>query len=405
MDCTLWFCKDGILRAKLKDSSEMISVKFLQEQKNQNDMNFWFEWWDTITYFEEGLTIGKFLQCLEPWAEFWGAYTGKNITSYIRESKKEYVKNKEKDNYEPFDWIELIYSTKLKPKVLYDESENDEELMQDFEKWIKEPKTIALSGTWSMYSNYDLFGYTKGKDDRFSTEGMKMNHMFNVPLVLNQQNIVVIEDHAFKRYFGKEYNWLSKNQFGICEINRRDTKMKYLVSDYFHSMKDVVSGFFFWMHETPYERDDFIDKISNMIDELEKNGEFKKANEIIGNTLYQIGEGNEESIVDFSKFLDIDKPQENKQEQKEEIIKLNNNDEEIHILPDAFDDLMIQSAEEKEEWDSLVEKAKNYQGKKLVQEGEVEIAKPIENRINSVLVKGIDKKAVPKPTDFKKEIR
>ena len=66
---------------------------------------------------------------------------------------------------------------------------------------------------------------------------------------------------------------------------------------------------------------------------------------------------------------------------------------------------MIQSAEEKEEWDSLVEKAKNYQGKKLVQEGEVEIAKPIENRINSVLVKGIDKKAVPKPTDFKKEIK
>ena len=44
MDYTLWFCKDGILRAKLKDSSEMISVKFLQEQKNQNDMNFWFGW-------------------------------------------------------------------------------------------------------------------------------------------------------------------------------------------------------------------------------------------------------------------------------------------------------------------------------------------------------------------------
>ena len=142
-----------------------------------------------------------------------------------------------------------------------------------------------------------------------------------------------------------------------------------------------------------------------MIDELEKNGEFKKANEIIGNTVYQIGEGNEESIVDFSKFLDIDKPQENKQEQKEEIIKLNNNDEEIHILPDAFDDLMIQSAEEKEEWDSLVEKAKNYKGKKLVQEGEVEIAKPIENRINSVLVKGIDKKAQPQRTEFKKEIK
>ena len=66
---------------------------------------------------------------------------------------------------------------------------------------------------------------------------------------------------------------------------------------------------------------------------------------------------------------------------------------------------MIQSAEEKEEWDNLVEKAKNYQGKKLVQEGEVEIAKPIENRVNSVLVKGIDKKAQPQQTEFKKEIK
>ena len=115
----LYFCTDGILRAKLSDNKPMIPVKFLQEsgENPDNDFRFWVRWWESNVHFESGLTVGKFLACLEPWGEFWSDFTGKNVVEYIKESRRPIVvKNKENDE-EPLSWVGLSYYTEISPET------------------------------------------------------------------------------------------------------------------------------------------------------------------------------------------------------------------------------------------------------------------------------------------------
>ena len=117
MDFDIYFCKDGILRAKYSDKYPMIPLNFIQQNLKQKDLSFWSRWWESNVYFEDGLTVGKFLICLEPWAEFWGDMTLKNVSAYIAEVRKPYDISKEKEK--PLSWIGISYYTELDTSVEY----------------------------------------------------------------------------------------------------------------------------------------------------------------------------------------------------------------------------------------------------------------------------------------------
>jgi hypothetical protein len=76
-DAKLVFCKDGILRVSHYSSKIPIPLIFFQSEskyfKNKN-LAFLAQWFDNRVIFEKDTTIGSFLNCLEPWKNFWKDY-------------------------------------------------------------------------------------------------------------------------------------------------------------------------------------------------------------------------------------------------------------------------------------------------------------------------------------------
>ena len=102
----LIFSQDGVLRARLGDKKPALPLSFLKRESKTTSLRFLSYWMEKEVSFEKGLTVGSFLECLEPFTDFLDEWIGKDISSYIKESKKPIAINKRKD----FDWVTLFFS-------------------------------------------------------------------------------------------------------------------------------------------------------------------------------------------------------------------------------------------------------------------------------------------------------
>lgn len=262
MNYIICFCADGVLRAKYSDSTPMLPMQFIQKNSEyaENDLRYWVENWDNIVLFEEGLTISSFLFCLEPWVNFWSDLTRINIKEYLKEVRKPAIV---KDNDQS--WISLAYYTEYNLFSSYEEDENDDQLFEeDMNAWFDAPRLTSLSSKWDISSGYSVSHYQLGKDQNVAMEHTSFNEIANVKLILVEDHKVMFHDLGIRQYFGdKDDQLFQQDAFGINTLNHH-VPLKFLVGRKYHTMREVVEGFFNWMYKDPVTRDKLAEDLTEV---------------------------------------------------------------------------------------------------------------------------------------------
>ncbi len=377
MDFDIYFCNDGILRARYTDHRPMVPLKFIQEQGRFSDLSFWVRWWENSVYFEKGLTLSKFLLCLEPWKDFWSEITLKDVSAYIEEVRKPILVGSEGTT---IDWIDISYLTEIEAKKEFLDTEDDESLMRrDFNAWINSEKNARLTGHWDINSHYKVTGYKLGEDEHYSIDYSPMNELANIPIILNDQHILMFQGWSLDRFFEKDPIF-KKNAFGICSLSKGSNK--YLYGKKYHRTRDVIEGFFWWLFRTPVSRDGFVDSLKDSMKEFE---DYQKSEEISEKIT-------KDKIVSLEDYK-------NKKETKED----NDSDDkkmEVKIAPGAFSSMIDDFERNGNYWDDLIRKAKKE--KIVLKIGNVKTTEPLENRIYNYVIKSEDVNSSPKATEYKK---
>jgi hypothetical protein len=326
MEFDLYFCNDGVLRAKLSDKQPLLPLSLIQSQSEKSDLNFWSYWWGCNTYFEDGLTIATFLECLEPWKDFCGEFIGKDIGAYIKEVRKPTLVKEKEDS---IDWIGLSFRTEISPNVSY-----ERELEDDLLPWLNADKKIKLkkiklTGDWHIDGHYQLSGYKNGYVEHYSIDSMAMNEIANIPLYLNNKQFLYVSDYRIGKLLSEDNMLLNKIGFGIREIKSEDINkksFKYISADKENSFRDVIEGFFWWFASTPVHREEINDEIKKSIEEYEKS----------------------KDRTDLS-----DNPKE------EVIVSVTENEKlKVDIAPNAFSGLIEESNRKKDYWEQMIKVAK-----------------------------------------------
>ncbi len=250
----IYFCVDGVLRATPLDSKGvLIPLTFIQQNENKSDLAFWGQWWHSSVIFEKGLTVAQFLRCIAPWAHFWGELTQTDISAYISEMRKPHLVSHLDESEDKIDWINLSVMTTLKPEISY--APDDSILAHSFKvnEWLNAKKQTQLTGEWHIDSVYALTGYVIGKEEHYAVDYMPMNKLANLPLVLDDKQYIVIDDHYLKAILSDEQLLLKETAFSVCKM---EDCLTYLVSKKRHSMRDVMDGFFENLSQTPVLRDE-----------------------------------------------------------------------------------------------------------------------------------------------------
>jgi hypothetical protein len=383
MDFDLYFCTDGILRAKLNDDKPMIPVKFLQDNGSHkgNDFRFWARWWECNTYFEEGLTVGKFLSCLEPWGEFWSDFTGKDIISYIKESRRPIVISKEekKEDEKPLSWISITYHTDLSPISEYSDDDDIKDILDDINGWFNKPKNTRLTGEWEINSSYKVSGFVEGKEEQYSIDYFPMNKLANIPIVLSDKHILYFSNWKLNQILGEDKDhFFQNNAFGLCSTKEGFTR--FVIGNKIHNIKDIIEGFFWWFHSNPSSRNEFIETILERKEAIDEalDASLDKENEVLQSNVINLFDKKSESINTESKSKNM----------------------KVNIANNAFSPIIMSIERDKVYWEEMLEKA--YKNNNIVLKiGKVEKAKSPEKRIFSYIIKNDNDPANPKPSDYK----
>lgn len=376
MNFTLYFCADGILRARFSEDKPMIPVKFLQEQSSfkDNDFRFWTKWWESKTFFENGLTVSSFLKCLEPWGVFWSDLTGKDVVAYIKEVRKPVIVSN--DPSEVFDWIQLSHCIETDIESEFFESEEDKELFsEDLNAWFNSAKKMRLTGEWNIYNTFTLHGFKNGEDINYGVEYTSINKLANVPLVLNPKITVSFNEHQLRRYYDKDNaSIIKKGAFGVVKLD-----------NYFHLMgkkefniREIVEGFFWWMFSNPQKAETFLQSLKDDVDE------------IMDSDIPELKNTDSNVVSLFPKSKELSKEEE--QEAEEELKR------EVRVAPGAFDSIINRLNDDDEYWNEMLDKAKTE--KIILKIGQTNNQNPVENRFFYKII--TDKSiSIPKPNDYK----
>jgi hypothetical protein len=383
MDFQLYFCADGILRAKLNDNKPMIPLKFLQENSStkDNDFRFWARWWESSTYFESGLTVGKFLSCLEPWGEFWSDFTGKDVVEYIKESRRPTVVKDNEDGEDPLSWVGLSYYTEVNPSIEYGDEDSIENMLEDLDDWFNRAKKTRLTGEWEMYGSYKLSGYVEGKDEQYSIDYTPMNKLANLPFILNDKQVLYFCNWKMPQILGEgKEHFFKEDAFGLCKT--KDGFTQFLIGEKYHNIRDIVEGFFWWFHATPTSRNDFMEDLLSRKMVYEDSIEIDLDEE----------EEKESNVVSlFGKEIEYPEDAvENTESDKKKVV----------VASNAFSPIVEKLSRESQYWEDMLEIA-SKENEVVLKIGKTEEAKVPEKRIFGHIIKDDADPANPKPSDYK----
>ena len=362
MEFEVIFCTDGILRIKL-GNKPMIPAKFIYDSyEYKSDLSFWTRWWEGYTYFEEGLTVGQFLRCLEPWSEFWTDLTHKNIQSFIDESRKlTLVKDEEGNEDEhPLSWVSFSYHLEMDLESEYEKDSFDTD---DINEWFNRPQNVKLTGNWNIHGSYKLTGYSYGYNEQYGIEHSPMNELASLPIVLSDKQILVASDFSAKRILGQDYELFKPDSFGVRTVAHGDSGYKtiYLQGEKNHRLREMIEGFFWWFPSNPTSREEFNESLKLSVDELKNLDD----------------EENESNVIPLFK-------------EPEDLIAANDNVEDpkklkVVVAEGAFAPIIKQMDRDSKFWEELLEKAKD-DNDVVIKIGEFKQAQAPENRIFAYIV-------------------
>jgi hypothetical protein len=245
----LIFSSDGFLRARLGEGKPALPLFFLKNESNKSNINFMSYWMTKKVIFEEGLTIGSFLQNLEPFQDYLNEYLGKKISSYIKESKKLISVEKRKN----FDWIALFHTYTIS---------------EEFE--TNQNKELLLVNKWKIYENYSLAGYFYNNNEHYGIEKFSIASIQHIPLFLDKNTRVIINEKEVQG-IDKERRLLNKNAFGVMSKKfHSNFELQYLLSEKEHSFREVIEGFFKNFNIDIDSRTNEIEMLENFMEILEE---------------------------------------------------------------------------------------------------------------------------------------
>lgn len=373
MEYEIIFCNDGVLRLKF-GNKPLLSLKSMQEVEKMDDFSFIVNFWHYSCIFEDGLNIGSFLQCISPWSDFFSKLTGKNIKSFIDESKKP-TPTEKLDKL--VDFITLSYVTDIDNKLEYERSNLN---LKDISSWFSEKREFNLTNLWNLNSGYRLTGYNKQQEDQYSLSASKMNEISHVPVFLEKRHFILFHEFMVREKMGKSYRMFADNAKGIQHLKSglHDYSITYIESEKLHNLQEVVRGFFELLHNSTASRDYFFDGLAMDMKKLEK--EHHKAREIINkedNNVIEVQFAqNKEAKGNTEQEYNIDK--------KDNITQLpvKEKSREITVNPGAFSGL-VQYYEEQEIF--IDEELSKIKDKEILKIGKVKSGEPPQTRIGALI--------------------
>lgn len=264
----LVFCSDGILRVKRGDKP---LVPLLAFQKDKTDLYFMSSYWEENVTFEEGTTIGSFLDCLSPWIDFWSEYIRKDLKSYLAESKKpRLVKSDEVKMY-----AVLNYTTEVR---VHSESNKNLSDFEDMNEFFNDSTPPTLKPFWDFDSFYKLTGYKVGEVEHYTLDYTPMNELADYLFFLSNRHIIHTNDFTYDKYGDKDKCLFNKDAFGI-KIAATESKRgytEYVVGSKNHNIREVIESFFWWFSSTPKARDEFNEylkeELSEVMEDIDRDG-------------------------------------------------------------------------------------------------------------------------------------
>lgn len=246
----LVFSSDGVLRAKLGDNKPALPLFFLKTQSKHSELRFMSYWLSQTVIFEEGLTIGSFLTNLEPFQDYLNEYLGKDISAYIKESKK-LISIEQRKN---FDWITLFHN--------YTICEINE---------LNEEKEPLLTNQWKIYENYSIAAYNYDDSEHYAVEKYAIQKIQHIPLFLDQKTRIIINEKEILN-IDQSQMLLNEQAFGVIKQEvAKDYHLKYLLSQKTHTLTQVIEGFFKYFNANISSRENEIEMLEDFIEDLEED--------------------------------------------------------------------------------------------------------------------------------------
>ena len=265
MSFSIVFCNDGILRVKHLDNQPLIPLIDFQNESKEEDYPFMVKFWEDDTIFENGLTIGNFLNCLQPWENFWSLYTHKNISEYIKESKKPAIVKPDRDK-----WYAMItYSNEISAETKSNKSMDD---FKDLNEFFNDKTPPTILPFWNVEGYYKLTGYKIEEVEHYTLDHTPINEIAHMPIILNPYQVLNVNDYVFDLYGNKEDFIINQKALGLREvkdkINDREYVFKYVLGHKTHKLREVIDAFFWWFSKNPDSRDEFnqslMDSVANL---------------------------------------------------------------------------------------------------------------------------------------------
>lgn len=350
----LYFCNDGVLRVKT-GNKPMLPLEFIYniyKERKEDTYSFMTYWMKRNTYFEEGLTVGKFVIALEPWAEFFKLITNVNVPAYIDEVKKPYLV-KQNEDIETLDYLMIYFSTTIQDEIEF--KKDNEEF--DIEKFLNSKKEARLNGEFSINSDFTCSGYKKGIVEEFSVSHTPLRKLVNTPIFLSEKQFVFFENYYRKKILGKEKTLLRSSDYGVIE---GQFEKHALQGSIYYKLEDVIAAFFDWMDYEPASRDAFNEELKILSQMAQEQFELEK------NETPTIDEENEEETISGD-AKDTDETRK------------------ISIMPGAFQPIIDKAKEEINIYETYLEIAKK-DNSAIIRIGEIKTAFCEETRMKKEII-------------------
>lgn len=270
MDPTFYFCKDGVLRMA-HEKGIMVDVQYIITSRYEGDqMAFWLDWRGANAKIEKGVCGAQFLQCLEPFEEFWARWLKIDLQAFIVESKRPISANKAVD----FSELQISWHSTMSDSAEYKRESQEFSAKDFFSSQSRRSPFVRLDRYITMT------GY-KNDQEHYSTSGLAMNEIANVPITLASHEVVLLTclySEPQEKFFSPQSPQVHTTSIYNKDFDKSYTYEYLLTEEADYSITDVVEGFCSDMDATPQSRDEFTQSIKQAMLSIDRGEMMEIAN-------------------------------------------------------------------------------------------------------------------------------
>lgn len=319
------------------------------------DFSFWANYLTKDVYFEEGLTVKKFMECLLPWVDFFSHFTQVDLKGYYNEMKEPI--DVENTHYISIDYIMLYENISFHPARM-------EDIVM--KKWGK-TQPVQINPSYEVSTGFSLSGFKMESELPIDLSYVPMQYIADTPVILQHSRTVQYGD------------WLKKEQSRITKTLTMDENIygiKHTAdgTPFIEGYEDAVSlevmlrSFFRYIFRDIQKRDNG-KRIKVELKKVEEGNTDNVLSFPRSGIKNKNNDVSQESIEDAHNVIQVPFKQISKEKQFFEAI-------ESSLVQRILDDRVLEEA--------LVSYERKQNPNERTEHGEVSIAVPPENRKSNI---------------------